>query len=108
MRYYEYEVNVGSGVGTGEVIVDDDATDDQIRLAIMDDLYEVTYRPVQQPVSEADWTKAIRHLEMLIVEYASIGWAGRFGLDGVLVPLRKRYESGERTRELYDAIMETE
>ena len=41
---YQYEVNVGSGVGTGSVFLPADATDDQIRLAIMDDLYEVTYR----------------------------------------------------------------
>ena len=42
--WYEYEVNVGSGAATGSVLVPADATDDQIRLAILDDLYEVTYR----------------------------------------------------------------
>ena len=45
---------------------------------------------------------------MLIVEYASIGWAGSLGLNGVLVQLKKRYEDGERTQELYDAIMDCE
>lgn len=57
-------------------------------------------------VTEEEWDKVLKYLDMLIVEYASIGWAGRFGLDGVLVPLKKRYEKGERSRELYNAIME--
>lgn len=43
MKEIGYEVNVGSGCGTGSVFVDDDATDDDIRLAIMDDLYSVDY-----------------------------------------------------------------
>ena len=59
-------------------------------------------------VSEEDWKKAIEHLDMLIVMYACIGFAGTFGLNGVLVPLKKRYDSGERTKELYDEIMQCE
>ena len=59
-------------------------------------------------VSDEEWDKAIEYLKMLIVEYASIGFAGRFGLDGVLIPLKKRYENGERSKALYDAIMECE
>lgn len=58
--------------------------------------------------TEEEWGKAIEYLNALIVEYASIGWAGRFGLDGVLIPLKKRYDSGERSKALYDAIMECE
>ena len=37
------EVGVGGGCATGEVIVSEDADDDDIRLEIMNDLYEVTY-----------------------------------------------------------------
>ncbi len=59
-------------------------------------------------VTDEQWQEAIKYLNMLIVEYASIGWAGSFGLNGVLVPLKKRYEGGERTQELYDAIMKCE
>ena len=59
-------------------------------------------------ISEKDWKKAVDHLNMLIVEYASIGFAGTFGLNVVLVPLKKRYDSGERSRELYDEIMSCE
>lgn len=39
----KYEVNIGGGCATGTVIVPDDATDDDIRLAILDDLYDVDY-----------------------------------------------------------------
>ena len=41
--WIKYEVNVGSGAANGSVLVADDATDDDIRLAIMDDLYDVNY-----------------------------------------------------------------
>lgn len=41
--WYSYEVNVGSGSATGSVLVSGDATDDEIRLAIMNDLYDVSY-----------------------------------------------------------------
>lgn len=39
----QYEVNVGSGCANGTVFVDEGATDEEIRLAIMDDLYDVDY-----------------------------------------------------------------
>ena len=59
-------------------------------------------------VSEEEWKKAISYLNNLIIEYASIGGPGQFGLHGVFVPLKKRYENGERTKELYNSIMECE
>lgn len=42
----QYEVNVGSGCANGTVFVDESATDEEIRLAIMDDLYDVDYHEV--------------------------------------------------------------
>lgn len=42
--WYDYEVNIGGGCATGSVMVSEDATDDEIRLAILDDLYDVSYR----------------------------------------------------------------
>lgn len=47
MKEYTYEVNVGSGSCNGSVFVPEGATDDQIRLAILDSLYEVSYAPVK-------------------------------------------------------------
>ena len=39
----KYAVDIGGGEACGTVFVDDNATDDDIRLAIMDDLYFVCY-----------------------------------------------------------------
>ena len=55
-----------------------------------------------------DWNEAENYLNMLIAEYTAIGWPGIFGLQMTLLPLKKRFDSGERTQELYDAIMECE
>ena len=54
------------------------------------------------------WEKAISYLNLLIGMYASLGWQGSFGLNLTLLPLYKRDENGERTDELYDAIMRCE
>lgn len=64
--------------------------------------------PEVPEITAEEWEAAIKNLEMYIVEYASIGWTGQFALQAVLIPLRKRYENGERTRELYDAMMRIE
>lgn len=53
-----------------------------------------------------DWDKAIDYLNMMIGMYEEIGPSGWFGLNLSLYPYKKRIESGERTKELYDAIME--
>jgi hypothetical protein len=76
--------------------------DEAERIVITDYKIEAYATP---KLTDEEWGRAIKHLEFFIIEYASIGWPGQFALNGVLVPLRKRYESGERTRELYEAIM---
>lgn len=38
-----YDVNVGSGSANGEVDVPDDASEAEIALAILNDLYEYSY-----------------------------------------------------------------
>lgn len=38
-----YEVNVGSGCCNGEVFVPDNATEEEIKVAILDSLYSVSY-----------------------------------------------------------------
>lgn len=70
--------------------------------------YKLEAWGVGEPITDEQWDEAIQHLNTFILEYASVGWVGRFALDGVLIPLKKRYESGERTRELYDSIMGVE
>ena len=57
---------------------------------------------------EADWKQAENTLNMWIEEYTNIGASGWFGLQLVLLPLKRRFDSGERTQELYDAIMSCE
>lgn len=47
---YKYEVNIGGGCATGSVHVSETATDDEIRLAIMDDLYDVDYEKVEEEI----------------------------------------------------------
>lgn len=59
-------------------------------------------------ITQEQWDKALEHLNTYIMEYSMIGPMGFFGLQGVLVPLKRRYESGERTKELYDAMMNVE
>ena len=59
-------------------------------------------------VNDADWMVAYDHLNMVMAEYAAIGQSGMFGLYGVLVPLKRRYDMGERSKELYDEIMSAE
>lgn len=59
-------------------------------------------------IADDTWDKAIDYLNFLIAEYVMAGWAGQFGLQGVLLPLKKRYDIGERTKKLYDEIMQCE
>lgn len=53
-----------------------------------------------------DWDHAIDYLDTLIEEYREIGCIGLFGLTLTLYPLKNRVNSGERTPELYEAIMD--
>lgn len=54
------------------------------------------------------WEKAKEHLQETRQRYAEIGASGIPALTLTLNPLLIRYEKGERTRELYDEIMESE
>lgn len=59
-------------------------------------------------LTDEDWKEAEAHLNLYIAEYANIGWGGSFGLNGVLLPLKRRYDRGERTYDLYRAMMDVE
>ena len=54
------------------------------------------------------WLPAVNHLNMMIAEYADVGASGYIGLYAILLPLKRRYDGGERTPELYDEIMQCE
>lgn len=55
-----------------------------------------------------DWEKAYEHLQEVRVNYVEIGAAGVLALTLTLNPLVVRYEKGERTQELYDAMLAAE
>ncbi len=63
------------------------------------------YEPAQQAVTNLDWTKAEKYLQQVESAYASIGSPGYWALTYVIRPLRDRYNAGERTEDLYNAIM---
>ena len=68
----------------------------------------VAKEDVTVKISDEKWQEAINRLHMYISEYAMIGWGGQFGLNGTLLPLKRRYDSGERTLELYNEMMAVE
>jgi len=51
------------------------------------------------------WASALEYLKAAEESYSGIGRAGAFALVHVIMPLRDRVESGERSDELYDEIM---
>jgi len=56
-------------------------------------------------LDKEDWSVAENHLEQCEDAYTSIGSSGYFVLVTVVRPLRDRFNKGERTQELYDAIL---
>lgn len=54
---------------------------------------------------ELNWNEAEHYLQTCEAAYTAIGKAGLFALIYVISPLRERFNSGERTEELYEAIM---
>lgn len=60
------------------------------------------------PTNEINWKEAEEYLNYLIAEYQNIGNAGWFGLNLTLLPLKRRFDFGERSDELYAAIMSCE
>lgn len=56
---------------------------------------------------QLDWDKAIAHLELYKKEYDELPY-GYFALAVTIMPLKSRLDRGERTKWLYDDIMEVE
>ena len=53
-----------------------------------------------------NWEKAEEYLETCELAYGEIGPVGMYALLLLIAPLRKRFNCGERTPELYAEIME--
>ena len=85
------------------VHVDDEFPVVNIDVEDLDDMYIE-----ESIITDEAWVKAYAYLKDCIVAYTEIGWTGRFALDGILLPLKKRYDNGERTKELYNEIMACE
>ena len=82
--------------------------DDEYKIVNIDIEDLENYYIEETIITTERWEKAYAYLKETIVFNTEIGWAGRFALDGVLLPLKKRYDSGERTVELYNEIMACE
>lgn len=53
-----------------------------------------------------DWDKAKAHLYEVITNHIALGWEkSKLTINYKLMPLRERYDRGERTRQLYNEIM---
>ena len=70
----------------------------------------IAYVEQWQPATDADagldWPRAKAYLDLMQKEYEDIGDVGRFGLALTIMPLQDRLAKGERTKWLYDEIME--
>jgi hypothetical protein len=53
-----------------------------------------------------NWELAEEYLKECEAAYAEIGRSGLLALILTIMPLRDRFNKGERTQELYDEIME--
>lgn len=58
-------------------------------------------------ITDELWDKAKKNVQMLIPLYLEIGWCGSFGLL-YLNELMDRYNSGERTFDLYESMIQAE
>lgn len=76
--------------------------DDAGRIVISEYKLEAWRKP---EISESELLMMIAHLDMVIDEYTAMGMDGKHMLYETVLPLKRRYTSGECTRELYDAIM---
>ena len=68
---------------------------------------EVYAEPDAEPTEE-QWLNAWNYLNFMIAEYASLGPTGSFGLNVTLLPLKRRYDAGERSKELFKEITSIE
>jgi len=56
--------------------------------------------------AEGSWAEAERHLNNCLEAYEMVGQPGLLVLSGVLTPLKRRFDAGERSPDLRMAIMD--
>lgn len=66
--------------------------------------YKIEADATPEP-DEEDWQTAYEHLNKIIDYYTYGTPFGKTVISAVLLPLKRRYDGGERTNELYNAIM---
>jgi hypothetical protein len=69
---------------------------------------QLTKQVAELKKSACDWERAKAHLYEISYAYTSIERPGMVGLMWGIDPVRKRFEAGERTPELFEAIMALE
>ena len=55
-------------------------------------------------ITAEDWEKAVKNVEFFVPIYASLGYIGLLGLC-ILGDYLDRYHRGERSKELYEAMI---
>lgn len=63
------------------------------------------YAAKPKEITDMEWLTAYDHLNMVIAEYTNDGLSGLRTLYEKLLPMKRRYDAGIRTKELYDEIM---
>ena len=53
-----------------------------------------------------DWSKAYKVLHSKMMDYAALGISGYLAIQSLVLPLKRRYDRGERTEALYKEIMD--
>ncbi|MBQ8616267.1 MAG: hypothetical protein IJ418_02020 [Clostridia bacterium] len=61
---------------------------------------------LKQETSVPDWEKARRVLHEKMMDYAMLGISGYVAIQTLALPLKRRYDRGERTEALYKEIMD--
>lgn len=61
---------------------------------------------LKQETSVPDWEKARRVLHEKMMDYAALGISGYVAIQTLVLPLKRRYDRGERTEALYKEIMD--
>lgn len=97
-KYIRFSKDDLEKLNKGEVVIHTLEDGQTIRF-VLDDVY------ASNTISEGDWTLAYDHLNHVIAEYMAMRINGAVVLQQVLMPLKRRYDMGERTRSLYDHIM---